>query len=142
MSKAQPTDWGNVAPGTDLSDAISKANLAGNRAKTSADIDNWIKQAQTKPDSVPDTVGKALNESSQFYQTHPDLPGMLQGVADAKPGIISKITSKAWPVLGEAAIGAGAEYLGGQNPLVGGISGAISGLLKGLYQSDIGLTIW
>ena len=131
VSAAKPSDWGSVTPGTDLSKAIGDANTVGNQFKTSKDIDGWIQQAKTNPNSVPDTVGEALAKTPQFYQTHPDLSGMLQGVADAKPGFISKITSKAWPVLGEAAIGAAGEYIGGQNPLVGGISGAASGLLTG-----------
>ena len=129
VSKAPPTDWGNVAPGTDLSQAIGAANKVGNQAKTSDDIDNWIKLAASKPDKVPDAVDKALDDNPQFYQTHPDLQPMLQGVADSKPGPWSKFAGKAGTMLGEAAIGAGAEYLGGQNPLVGGLAGLATGAL-------------
>ena len=131
LKVAPPTDWGTVTPGTNMADAVSQANLAANRSNTSADIDGWIKMAQRKPNAVPDAVDKALTDSPQFYNTHPDLPGMLQGVADAKPGIASKVGGTVGKMLGEAAIQAGAEYIGGQNPLVGGIAGAASGLLMG-----------
>ena len=129
VSRAQPTDWGNMAPGTDLADAIGAANKIGNQAKTSDDLDNWIKMAASKPDKVPDAVGKALDDNPQFYQTHPDLQPMLQDVANSKPGPWSKFAGKAGTMLGEAAIGAGAEYLGGQNPLVGGLAGLATGAL-------------
>ena len=131
VSAAKPSDWGSVTPGTDLAGAISAANTAANKAKTSGDIDNWIKLAGSKPDKVPDEVGKALDNNPQFYQTHPDLQPMLQDVANSKPGLASKLTGKVGTMLGEAAINAAGEYLGGQNPLVGGITGAASGLLMG-----------
>lgn len=129
VKNAQPTDWGAVAPGTDLSQAIGAANKVGNQAKTSDDIDNWIKLAGSKPDKVPDEVGKALDNNPQFYQTHPDLQPMLQGVADSKPGGWSKFAGKAGTMLGEAAIGAAAEAIGGQNPLVGGLAGLATGAI-------------
>ena len=129
VKNAQPTDWGAVTPGTDLSQAIGAANKVGNQAKTSDDIDNWIKLAGSKPDKVPDEVGKALDNNPQFYQTHPDLQPMLQGVADSKPGGWSKFAGKAGTMLGEAAIGAAAEAIGGQNPLVGGLAGLATGAL-------------
>ena len=131
VSAAKPSDWGSMTPGTDLAGAIDAANKVGNQAKTSGEIDNWIKLAGSKPNAVPDTVGKALADNPQFYQTHPDLLPMLQDVANSKPGLASKLTGKVGTMLGEAAINAAGEYLGGQNPLVGGITGAASGLLMG-----------
>ena len=129
LQKATPTDWGNMAPGTDLSKAVSDANTAANKAKTSGEIDNWITQAQRSPGKVPDAVNKAITDDPQFYQTHPDLMPMLQDVANSKPGFWGKVGGKVGTMLGEAAIGAGAEYLGGQNPLVGGLAGLATGAI-------------
>ena len=118
VQKAAPTDWGQVAPGTDVSGAISAANTAANKANTSADIDKWIAQGQRKPSGVPDAVDKALTDNPQFYQTHPDLQPMLQDVANSKPGLMRNLLTKGAETAAGAGVGAGIGYLTGGNPLL------------------------
>ena len=80
---------------------------------------------------MPDSVQGALDNNPQFYQTHSDLQPMLQGVADSKPGIWSKLGGKLAHTALQSAVEGGTSWLAGGNPLVGGMTGAATGLIFG-----------
>ena len=107
---------------------IGAANAASNVAKTSDDIDNWITQAQRNPGRVPDAVNSAITNNPGFYKS---VMPQLQDVANTGAGVGSKLWEAVKkPVIG-AVIDAGANYVAGQSPLAGAITGGLTGAIMG-----------
>ena len=105
------------------------ARAAALQKKVSGDIDGWMTDAQRNPSKVPDAVNDALTSKPQFY---PGAVGdMLRQVAASKPGLMSQITGKAGMAAANAAVDAGAAYISGGNPLVGAVTGGMSGAILG-----------
>ena len=114
--------------GPQITATIATANKASNVAKTSGEIDNWITQAQRSPGKVPDAVNKAITDNPGFYKS---VMPQLQDVANTGSSVGSKLWEAAKkPVIG-AAIDAGANYVAGQSPLAGAITGGLTGAIMG-----------
>lgn len=107
--------------------AVADANAATNVWKTSRDIDNWLQD----PASAPKAVAAATNKRPQLYQSQPGLLDALKNIGQSQPTIWGKVGGKVGGALLNAAIDAGAEYLGGQNPITGAVAGGLSGLALG-----------
>ena len=133
LKTARPLTTGSLSPGTNVADAVSAANTAANKAKTSGEIDDWITQAQRNPGKVPDAVDKQITNNPQFYQG--GVGDMLRDVANSKPGLMSKIGGKVGYGLANAAIDAAGNYIAGGNPIVGAITGGLGGTILG-HGSD------
>ena len=114
--------------GPKIAGDIAAANAASNTAKTSGEIDNWITQAGREPGKVPNEVNKAITNTPGFYK---GVMPELQDVANTGQGVGSKIWEAVKkPVIG-AAIDAGANYVAGQSPLAGAITGGLTGAIMG-----------
>ena len=115
--------------GPQMTATIGAANDASRVAKTSGEIDDWITQAQRNPGKVPDAVDKQITNNPQFYQG--GVGDMLRDVANSKPGLMSQLGGKLAQTAIQSAVESGAAWLGGGNPLVGGLTGAATGLIFG-----------
>ena len=106
---------------------IKAANAAHNTYKTSGEIDNWL----TDPSGAPSAIASRLAKKPGFYQNQLGLYDALNSIAQSQPGLLSKMTGKVGAGLAGAAINAAGEYIGGQNPITGAITGGLEGLVLG-----------
>ena len=130
LSSKTPLKWGSVTPGTNMLDKVNAANQASSKAKSSADIDDWIKSAQGGDYGVPNDVGKSL-KATNFFNAEPATRPLLQQAADWKPSSWGQAGRVAGEKLAGFGIGAGTDYLAGDDhPWIAGAAAA--GLTHGL----------
>jgi hypothetical protein len=112
-----------------ISGASDAARAAALKKNVSGDIDQWITDAQRDgPTAVQNDIFKSVNDTPQFY---PGGVGDMLRDASQKPGLVSKIAQGATKPALDAAIGGGAEWLMGGNPLLGAAVGGAGGALAG-----------
>jgi hypothetical protein len=91
---------------------VEQAMRATNRMKTSQNIDEWLQNPQT----APAAISKAIGEHPEWYQSHPELLGRLQGIADmGQPSMVKDLAFDA----GKRAV---------KGFVVGGLAGPYAGV--------------
>ena len=113
--------------GPQMAANIKSASGASNVAKTSADIEGWA----ANPSGAPKAVKSALESSPNFYKTQPGLFDALNAVGQKanSPSLGRQIFNYGADAAARGAVGAGADYMFGRNPLEGFIGGVTSKVL-------------
>ena len=110
-------------------DKVNAANRASSKAKSSADIDDWIKSAQGGDYGVPNDAGKVAKGHELLQRRTRDAPA-----APASRRLEAEFVGPSGPSYEKLAgfgIGAGTDYLAGDDhPWIAGAAAA--GLTHGL----------
>lgn len=117
----------NKGVGSKTAADIAAANRASNIAKTSGEIEGWA----ADPSGAPKAVKSALENNPDFYKAQPGLFDALNAVGQKAnpPSVGRQVFNYGADALARGAVGAGADYMFGRNPLEGFIGGVTSKVL-------------